>query len=46
MIAIPYSLFGRSLLMAQSLSLLFGLGAVFLGWLLAKIVGQSYRKKS
>tara|TARA_B110000003_G_scaffold263270_1_gene286745 strand:- start:9775 stop:10983 length:1209 start_codon:yes stop_codon:yes gene_type:complete len=36
MIAIPYSLFGRSLLMAQSFSLLIGLGCVFLGWLLTK----------
>ena len=36
MIAIPYSLVGRSVLLAQSLSILFGIGSVFLGWLLAK----------
>ena len=35
-ISIPYSLFGRSILMAQSLSLLFGMGSIFLGWLIAK----------
>ncbi len=35
-IAIPYSLFGRSILMSQSLSLSFGIGIVFLGWLFAK----------
>ena len=33
--AIPYSLFGRSLLMGQSISLLFGIGVVFLGWKLS-----------
>ena len=31
MIAIPYSLFGRSLLMAQSISLFFGVASVYLG---------------
>ena len=36
MIAIPYSLFGRSILMAESISLLFGMGSIYLGWLLAK----------
>ena len=36
MLSIPYSLFGRSILLVQSLSILFGLGSVFLGWLLAK----------
>lgn len=35
-IAIPFSLFGQSLLMAQSISLLFGIGSIFLVWLLAK----------
>ena len=35
-IAIPYSLFGHSLLMAQSISLLFGISSIFLVWLLAK----------
>ena len=34
--AIPYSLFGRSILIIQSIGLLFGVGSVFLGWLLAK----------
>lgn len=34
-IAIPYSLFGQSVLMAQSLSLCFGIGCIFLGWKLA-----------
>ena len=38
LIAIPYSLFGRSILMAQSMSLFFGIGCVFLGWELAKII--------
>ncbi len=33
--AIPYSLFGRSILMGESISLLFGLGVVFLGWKLS-----------
>ena len=36
MIAIPYSLFGRSILMMQSIGLLFGLGVVFFGWLITK----------
>lgn len=36
MLAIPYSILGRSILMAQSLSILFGVGSVFLGWLVAK----------
>ena len=38
-IALPYALFGRSLLMAQSISLLFGMGTVLLGWLLTKNYG-------
>ena len=38
LIAIPYSLFGRSILMAQSMSLFFGIGCVFLGWEVAKII--------
>jgi len=38
LIAIPYSLFGRSILMAKSISLLFGMGCVLLGWKLAKII--------
>ena len=36
LIGIPYSLFGRSIMMAQSVSLFFGLGSIVLGWLLAK----------
>lgn len=35
-ISIPYSLFGRSILMMQSIGLLFGLGVVFFGWLVSK----------
>jgi 4-amino-4-deoxy-L-arabinose transferase-like glycosyltransferase len=35
-IAILYSLFGQSELMGQSLSLLFGIGSVFMGWSVAK----------
>lgn len=34
--AIPYSLFGRSMLMIQSIGLLFGIGSVFLGWFISK----------
>ena len=34
--AIPYSLFGRNVLILQSIGLFFGVGSVFLGWLLAK----------
>jgi len=37
-IAIPYSLFGRSLIMAKSISLLFGIGSIFLGWKIAKLI--------
>ena len=36
LISIPYSLFGRSLMMAQSISLFFGIGSVFLCWLISK----------
>ena len=36
MLAVPYYLFGRSILLVQSLSILFGIGCVFLGWLVAK----------
>ena len=35
-IAVPFSLFGRSVLMAQSISLFFGIASIFLVWLLAK----------
>ena len=38
LIAIPYSLFGRSVLMAQSISLIFGMGSIYLGWKTAKII--------
>ena len=34
--AIPYYLFERSVLMLRAISLLFGMGSVLLGWLLAK----------
>ena len=37
-VAIPYSLIGRSALMAKSLSLLLGMGCVFLGWKVAKMI--------
>lgn len=36
LIAIPYSLLGRSLLMAQSFSIIFGIASVFLSWIIAK----------
>ena len=38
LIAIPYSILGRSIVMAQSISLLFGIGCVFLGWKLANLL--------
>ena len=38
MIALIYSLFGRSLLLIQSIGLLFGVLSVLLGWLVAKKV--------
>ena len=38
LIAIPYSLFGRSVLMAQSISLIFGMSSIYLGWKTAKII--------
>ena len=41
LIAIPYSLFGRSVLMAKSISLFFGVGTVFLGWKIANILWDS-----
>ena len=37
-VAIPYSLFGRSFLMAKSMSMFFGIGSVFLGWKVAKMI--------
>lgn len=36
--AIPYSLFGRSILIGQSISLLFGIGTIFFSWKLSKIL--------
>ena len=42
LIAIPYYLFGRSLLMAQSIGLLFGIGSIFLCWLIAKKLWNNY----
>lgn len=36
LIAIPYSLLGRSFLMAQSFSIFFGIASVFLSWIVAK----------
>jgi len=41
LIAIPYSLLGRSVLMAKSISLFFGMGSVFLGWKLANKLWNS-----
>ena len=40
--AIVYSLFGRSLLIIQSVGLLFGVGCVLLGWLLAKKIWNEH----
>ena len=42
LIAIPYSLFGRSILMAQSISVLFGIGCIFFGWEVAKILWDKH----
>ena len=36
LIAIPYSLFGRNILLAQSISIFFGMACVYLGWLVGK----------
>ena len=41
-IALLYSFFGESKLMAQSLSLLFGMGLVFFGWLLARKIWDNH----
>jgi len=46
LIAFPYSLFGRSILMAQSISLLLGIGCVIMAWKLAyKIWDTNIAKK-
>lgn len=42
LIAIPYSLFGRSMLMAQAISLFFGMSSIFFGWLLAKKIWNDH----
>ncbi len=42
LIAIPYSLLDRSMLMAKCMSLLFGIGSVFLGW---KLANKIWNKK-
>ena len=42
LIAIPYSLFGRSVLMAKSMSLLFGIGSIFDLENCKYTLGQSY----
>ena len=39
LVGVPYSLFGRSVLMAQSISLFFGIGSVILAWKLAYNLG-------
>ena len=45
-VALLYSIFGRSLIMAESLSLLFGILAVFLGWYISrKIWGEKIAMK-
>jgi len=41
-IALFYSILGRSILLAQSLSLFFGMASIFLGWLLTKKLWDSY----
>jgi len=42
LIAFFYALFGRSMLMAQSISIFFGIASVFLGWLLAKKIWDNH----
>ena len=42
LMAFPYSLFGRSILIIQSIGILFGVGSVFLGWLLAKKIWDDH----
>ena len=44
--AIPYSLFGRSIIMGQSISLLCGIGTIFYAWKLANLIwGERIAKK-
>ena len=45
LIAIVYSFFGRSLLMAQSISLFFGIGCVVLGWKLGHVLWDNHTAK-
>ena len=40
-LAVPYSLLGRSILMAKSISLFFGMGSVFLSYLIANKIWDS-----
>ena len=44
-ISIPYSLFGRSMMMAQSLSLFLGICCIVLGWKLAYNIWDKYAAK-
>ena len=44
-IAIPYSLFGRSILMLQSISLLFGISCIFYGWKIGTILWDKHVAK-
>ena len=46
LIAIPYSLFGRSILMAKSIGLLFGIGSIVLTWKIASILWDDHVAKS
>jgi len=45
LIAIPYSMFGRSILMAQSLSLLVGIACIIIGWKLANKIWDKHAAK-
>tara|TARA_B100000989_G_scaffold145077_1_gene108093 strand:- start:12545 stop:13765 length:1221 start_codon:yes stop_codon:yes gene_type:complete len=46
LIAIPYSLFGHSILIAKSMSLFFGMASVFMGWFVAnKVWNENFAKK-
>ena len=41
-VGVLYSLFGRSILMAQSLSLFFGIGSIFLAWFISKKIWDNH----
>jgi 4-amino-4-deoxy-L-arabinose transferase-like glycosyltransferase len=45
LVALPYSLFGRSLLMAKSISLFFGMGCIFLGYVVSKKIWDTRTAK-